>query len=311
MTPPARPTAIRPFRALHYSGQRVRLEEVVAPPYDVISAEERERLLARSPYNVVRLILPDPGTERGVNRLFCAWQREHVVVQDPVPCLYRVEQDFVGPDGIAHTRSGFIALVRLEPYEARVVRPHERTYEGPKEGRLRLLRATRTQLSPVFALYDDPSGRAETALVEGSEPEPEIDVTDAQGTRHRLWRVPSNHEPVAEVVAAGPLLIADGHHRYETALAYLAERDGEDDPAAAWTMMYLANAASPSTCRTAPARSCRRPSVAWGSPWSRGPATTPWPSCARWTPPVSSPPRPSGAPAPSRCSCGWRRAARR
>jgi uncharacterized protein (DUF1015 family) len=245
MTPPARPTAIRPFRALHYSGQRVRLEDVVAPPYDVISGDDRERLLARSPYNVVRLILPDEGTERGVNRLFCAWQREHVVVQDPLPCLYRVEQDFVGPDGIARTRSGFIALVKLEPYEARVVRPHERTYAGPKEGRLRLLRATRTQLSPVFALYDDPAGRAETALLEGSEPEPEIDVTDAQGTRHRLWRVPANHEAVTEVVAAGPLLIADGHHRYETALAYMAEREGQDDAPAEWTMMYLANAASP------------------------------------------------------------------
>jgi uncharacterized protein (DUF1015 family) len=156
-----------------------------------------------------------------------------------------VVQNFVGPDGVARSRTGFIALVRLEPYDARIVRPHERTYAGPKAGRLRLLRATRAQLSPVFALYDDPSGHAEAALEAGSESAPAIDVTDGQGTRHRLWRVTSGHDEVQAVLARCPLLIADGHHRYETALAYRDERAGEDDQPAEWTMMYLANAASP------------------------------------------------------------------
>ena len=221
------------------------MEDVVAPPYDVITAADRETLLRRSPYNVVRLILPDAGDEAVVNDLFCQWQREGVLVQEAQPCLYRVEQDFVGPDGVRRTRTGVIALVRLEPYEARVVRPHERTYSGPKAGRLRLLRATRAQLSPVFALYDDPSGRVEAALAARAEHDAEIDVTDGQGTRHRLWRVVSGHEEVEAVLAGCPLLIADGHHRYETALAYQAERSGSDDAPAGWTMMYLANACSP------------------------------------------------------------------
>ena len=258
------------------------MEDVVAPPYDVITAADRETLLRRSPYNVVRLILPDAGDEAVVNDLFCEWQREGVLVQEAQPCLYRVEQDFVGPDGVRRTRTGVIALVRLEPYEARVVRPHERTYSGPKAGRLRLLRATRAQLSPVFALYDDPSGRVEAALAARAEHDAEIDVTDGQGTRHRLWRVVSGHEEVEAVLAGCPLLIADGHHRYETALAYQAERRGSDDAPAGWTMMYLANACSPGRQIAAagfePAPSRARARAAASSP---GRASTVKPSDAR------------------------------
>ncbi len=246
MTPPARPTVVRPFRALHYDPTRVTIADVVSPPYDVIDERRRAQLLASSPYNVVRLILPEPGREDEAAALLDRWQAEGVLVTDDEPGLYWVEQEYTGPDGVTRRREGFIGLVRVEPYEARVVRPHERTHAAPKEGRLRLLRATEAQLSPVFALYRDPHGRAEAALREARVGTPDIDVADQEGTRHRMWRVPGDHAAVREALAASPLLIADGHHRYETALAYREERraHGEDDAGADWTMMYLVNADS-------------------------------------------------------------------
>ncbi len=246
MTEPQRPTAVRPFRALRFDPARVDVPRAVSPPYDVISEVERTVLAAAEPHNVVRLILPEPGREDEAGRLLEAWRRDGVVVQEPEPCLYAVEQDYRGPDGVARTRSGFLAIVRLEPYEAGVVRPHERTHAAPKEGRLRLLRATEAQLSPVFALYRDPEGTAERALREHRGEEVDLEATDRDGTIHRFWRVesPAAHEAVRAAVERSPLLIADGHHRYETALAYGRERDARGDDPAAWTMMYLASADS-------------------------------------------------------------------
>ncbi len=233
---------VRPFRALRFNPRQVEVADVVAPPYDIIDDDEAAALAARSPYNTVHLILPREGHEEDANELFCRWRSEGVLMLEPEPCFYWVQQDYTGPDGVRRTRGGFIGVVELEPYEAGVIRPHERTRTAPKLGRLRLLRATRAQLSPVFAVYHDPEGRAEAALRAGRDDAAEVDVTDRDGTRHRLWRVPRGHEAVESALAASNLLIADGHHRYEVALMYQQEVGaGAGDPASA-TMVYLSNA---------------------------------------------------------------------
>ena len=167
---------VKPFRALRYAEPS---ERVVAPPYDVISAEQRERYLALDPHNVVHLTLPDSEEEAGLT--LARWRAEGVLVEDDEPALWALAQDFVGPDGVARTRTGVVASLRLEPYEARVVLPHERTHAGPKEGRLRLLRATRTELEPIFLLHRGPT------LLEGAG-EPTLEATEG-GVATRLWRV--------------------------------------------------------------------------------------------------------------------------
>src|SRR5262245_23521302 len=146
---------IKPFRALRYdTGRAGPLEDLVAPPYDVIGPAEREQYLARSPHNVVHLTLPDSEEEAG--RDLRAW-RESGVLTSEEPAVWALCQDYVGPDGVARTRTGVAVSLEVEPYENGTVLPHERTHRGPKEGRLRLLRATQTQLEPIFLLYE---GRA-------------------------------------------------------------------------------------------------------------------------------------------------------
>src|SRR4051812_27068355 len=144
---------VKPFRALRYDEAKAGpLAQLVAPPYDVISDEERADLLARSRYNVVHLTLPD--SEEEAARAYADWQREGALVRDPEPAFWLLSQEYVGPDGVRRTRNGIVASLRAEPYDRRVVLPHERTHSGPKEGRLRLLRAVRAQLEPIFLLYD-------------------------------------------------------------------------------------------------------------------------------------------------------------
>jgi uncharacterized protein (DUF1015 family) len=199
---------VKPFRAVRYGERAGRLDALVAPPYDVISPEERERFQARSPYNVVRLTLPDDEAEAG--RLWSRWLDEGVLTGDHEPACWWLSQDYVGPDGVERTREGLVAALRAEPYENRVVLPHERTHRGPKEGRLRLLRAVQAQVEPLFFLYEGPPP------AERPKREPDLRVEDT-----RLWRIDSGG--VAEAFADRQLLIADGHHRYETALAYNQE----------------------------------------------------------------------------------------
>jgi uncharacterized protein (DUF1015 family) len=196
---------VKPFRAERYDEQSAGpLEQLVAPPYDVISPEERAELLARSPYNVVHLTLPDTEEEAGA--AIADWRRRGVIARDEEPAYWFLSQDYVGPDGVARNRSGLVASLRAEPYENRVVLPHERTHSGPKEGRLRLLRATRTELEPIFLLY------------EGDPLEPPAREPDLQSGGDKLWRIGA-----APNFEQTELLIADGHHRYETALAYAQE----------------------------------------------------------------------------------------
>jgi uncharacterized protein (DUF1015 family) len=209
---------VRPFRALRYAASAGPLERLVAPPYDVISPEERERYLGLDPHNVVHLTLPD--SEEDAARDLREWQADGTLERDADPAAWALSQRYVGPDGVERTRNGLVVTLRLEPYENRVVLPHERTHAGPKEGRLRLLRATRTELEPIFLLHDgDP--------VELPEREPDLAVGG-----DRLWRVSDDPERFA----SAQLLIADGHHRYETALAFHAE-DGTET--SAWMMVVL------------------------------------------------------------------------
>jgi uncharacterized protein (DUF1015 family) len=198
---------VRPFRALRYDpAVGGPLESLVAPPYDVIDEAHREELLGRSPYNIVHLTLPDSEEEAAAS--LADWQERGVLVCDPEPACWWLAQDYVGPDGIARRREGFVAALQVEPYESRIVLPHERTHAGPKEGRLRLLRATRTQLEPLFFLWDG------TVEVDG------LGEPDLQSGGDSLWRLdPEFSAALVEEIADAQLLIADGHHRYETTLA--------------------------------------------------------------------------------------------
>jgi uncharacterized protein (DUF1015 family) len=207
---------VRPFRAERYGERAGPLEDLVAPPYDVIGPDERREYLSRSPHNVVHLTLPD--SEEQAARDLAAWRAGQIVVRDEEPAAWALSQSYIGPDGVSRVRNGVVVALRLEPYDRGVVLPHERTHAGPKEGRLRLLRATGTQLEPIFLLHDgDP--------VELPAREPDL-ALDGE----RLWRLD------AAPVAPAELLIADGHHRYETALAFHAE-DGTE--ASAWLMVVL------------------------------------------------------------------------
>ena len=225
---------LQPLLALHYNLDRTGgLQDVVAPPYDVIDAEQREELAARSPYNVVRIDLPQGNGDpyQHAAEQLAEWRRDGVIVEDEQPALWPLAQEYTGPDGRRRTRRGFLARVRVTEYGPGRIRPHERTHPGPKEDRLRLTRATRANLSPIFSLFSDPSGIAWSALEELTEAPPWAETTDDDGTVNRLWRVgdPAAIEAVARAVAPAELLIADGHHRYETARVY-AEEIGGDGP---------------------------------------------------------------------------------
>jgi uncharacterized protein (DUF1015 family) len=217
---------VRPFRALRYDPAVAGpLAGLVAPPYDVISDEDRREYLARSPYNVVHLTLPD--SEEHAGRQLAAWRDSGVLAVEP-QLYWWIAQEYTGPDGLARTREGFAASVPATPYEEGEVLPHERTHAGPKEGRLRLLRATRTQLEPIFLLYDaDPPFERPAGA-------PAMDVEEG-GVRTRAWPVEAD-----DVTLDTPLLIADGHHRYETAVAYRAE-----NPEATHTFAVLVSARAP------------------------------------------------------------------
>ncbi|HLM85235.1 MAG TPA: DUF1015 domain-containing protein [Solirubrobacteraceae bacterium] len=225
---------VQPLRAIHYDPTVVGpLVDVVAPPYDVIDANQRAALLARSPFNVVAVDLPqgEPDPYTAAHELFESWQREGALVRDGEPALWAHTQDYTGPDGRARIRRGFFCRVRIEDYGPGRVRPHERTHPGPKEDRLRLTRATRANVSPIFSLYSDPGQAAWRALAPATEQPPWAQIADADGTVHRLWRA-ADPEAIATVRAAtrdAELLIADGHHRYETMHAYAQEVGGEGD----------------------------------------------------------------------------------
>jgi uncharacterized protein (DUF1015 family) len=225
---------VQPLRALHYDPAVAGpLQDVVAPPYDVIDSGQRAALIERSRFNVAAVDLPrgDPDPYAAARELFESWQRDGAVVRDEQPALWAHTQDYSGPDGERRTRRGFFCRVRIEGYGPGLVRPHERTHPGPKEDRLRLTRATQANISPIFSLFSDPTNAAWRALEPATKDAPWGEVSDADGTVHRLWRV-SDPETIAAVQAAtrdAELLIADGHHRYETMEAYAEEVGGDGE----------------------------------------------------------------------------------
>src|SRR6185369_15594467 len=259
---------IRPFRALRFAADAVGdPAKVVAPPYDVLTPADRSRLLARHPKNVVRLDAPaeEPGDAeddryRRAARILAAWRSDGTLHKDPRPSIYVYEQTYRVPGtDTERTQRGFFARLRLEALEpGSGVLPHERTLAAAREDRYRLLRATGVNTSPVIGLYDDPSGRASAILATLAAESATIDVLDDDGVRHRLWVAAADGpaaDSVAELVAiaaAEPVTIADGHHRYETALRYRDERrmsrSCEEDPAFDYLLMlFLETTAEPLT----------------------------------------------------------------
>jgi uncharacterized protein (DUF1015 family) len=216
---------VRPFRALRYDEDVAGpLDTLVAPPFDVISEEERQAYLRRSPYNVVHLTLPD--SEEHAARDFRAWIDEGVLREEE-PAFWALEQQYTGPDGVERIRRGIVASLKAEPYERRVVLPHERTHRGPKEGRLRLIQAVGAQLEPLFFLYD---GAPPVAQPVGKP------AIVAEGTR--LWPL-TQTDVIEQAFADRQLLIADGHHRYETTVEY-ARQGGSP-----WLLAVLVSTADP------------------------------------------------------------------
>ena len=259
---------IRPFRALRYAPETVGdLGAVVAPPYDVLSKTDRAQLRARHERNVVRLDSPDdePGDGederyRRAARTLAAWRSDGTFHKEPRPSIYVQEQTYRVPGtSVERTQHGFFARLRLEPLErGSGVLPHERTLEAAREDRYRLLRATGVNTSPVIGIYEDPSGRAAAILAKLAAGPAAADVRDADGVRHRLWVVDADGPAVGsvaeliEVASAQPVTIADGHHRYETALRYRDERrmsrSCEEDPAFDYLLMlFLETTAEPLT----------------------------------------------------------------
>jgi uncharacterized protein (DUF1015 family) len=223
---------VEPLRALHYNLKKTSgLQNVIAPPYDVIDERQRQELEARSPYNAVTIDLPQSNGDRYDNaaKTLAQWRAEDVVVQDDRRALWPLAQDYTGPDGQRRTRRGFLARVRLEPYGPGRVRPHERTHPGPKEDRLKLTRATKSNLSPIFVLYDDPGNGAWSALESATAEPPWGEATEQDGTVNRLWRIEDEGAiaAVKRALSETELLIADGHHRYETARVYADEIAGD------------------------------------------------------------------------------------
>jgi uncharacterized protein (DUF1015 family) len=226
----------------------------VTQPYDKISAEMQARYLAASPYNLVRIILgerreSDNDSDNVYTRAaqyFQDWIRDGILAQDAAPGFYAYFQEFEMPDSRERlTRKGLIAIGKIEDYSAGVVYRHEQTLTGPKRDRLELLRHTRAHFGQLFMLYPDAEGAIDRLLAEAAEAAPAITLLDDYGARHSLWPVTeaTRVARIQELMASKKLLIADGHHRYETALAYRNEHP--DDEAAQFVMMTLVNMYSP------------------------------------------------------------------
>lgn len=237
---------ILPFRGLRYNTGFADAT-VFSPPYDVIDESMRERLLARNPRNIVRLTLgSSPGDRSWYDHAadtMARWRQEGILVQDDEPVLYGYQQHFAGRDGSRRVRHGFVTRIALRPWGDGIHR-HEHTKSGPKADRLRLMRAMRANMSPVFGLYRD-----ETLELQRHLAPPErvlVDVVDADGVRHVFWAIrdKASIRNLVDGMATRDVIIADGHHRYETALAYQAEcRARHSDPEGLQpydsTLMYL------------------------------------------------------------------------
>jgi uncharacterized protein (DUF1015 family) len=251
---------IRAFRAYRYDLGRVgTLGDVVAPPYDVIDPALQQALYARSPYNVIRLILnkEEPSDTETENRYTRAarylreWQQDGILAHDSARSIYVYHQDFE-VEGEHFRRRGFLARVRLERFGEGKIFPHEETLPGPKADRLRLFHATAMNLSPIFGLYPDETGAIQSQLDEAVRRALPLEATDHLGVVNRLWPVTDQHvlSTVTGLLGPKPLFIADGHHRYETAVRYLQEKRAagevrDTEAAANFVLMMLVGMSDP------------------------------------------------------------------
>ncbi len=255
---------LRPFRALRFDLEHVgSMAGVISPPYDVVSPERHAALLERDVHNIIRIELPDeePGDEpeskyRRAARTLAAWRSDGTLRKDPRPALYVYEETYRVPGTDREERQrGVFGRLRLEPLGLQSgIRPHERTLAAPREDRYRLLRATGTNVSPVVGLYEDTSGTVGAFLDAVVATTPAVDATDDEGVCHRLWVAAEPDRPIeaiATALGAGPITIADGHHRYETALRYRDERrmtrSCEEDPAFDYILALLLDVRQPLT----------------------------------------------------------------
>ncbi|MGK2964357.1 MAG: DUF1015 family protein, partial [Tepidiformaceae bacterium] len=214
---------ILPVRGLRYTPRAGDLSDLLAPPYDVITPAQQRALVERSPHNAVRLELAEGGEERyaAVAALLAKWQDEGALARDASPTLYVYEQEF-SEGGHRHTRRAILTGIEAQPWEEGAVKPHEFTMSGPKEDRLKLLEATKTQFSPVFMIARDRAGQLRQYIEATMRREPDHTATTIEGDTHRLWVVevtPFDMRALAPLFSEG-FYIADGHHRYETAVAY-------------------------------------------------------------------------------------------
>ncbi len=242
---------IRPFQPYRYTSKAGDASRLVTQPYDKISPEMQARYLAASPYNLVRIILGERfADDDAANNVYTRaaaylkeWIRDGILARDASPGFYWYTQEFEVPDtGERATRTGFIGVGKVEDYSANVVYRHEQTLSGPKKDRLELLRHTRAHFGQIFMLYSDPEGSVDGVLSAAAQGDPVLDVCDDYQARHQVWPVTDAAAiaRVQELMAPQKLLIADGHHRYETALAYRKE-----NPGAEYVMMTLVNMHSP------------------------------------------------------------------
>lgn len=252
---------IVPFRGIRYAlGRGAALEAVLAPPYDQVTPAKRDELLRRSPHNVIHLTLGEeragdgPGSNRYTRaaEAWRAWREQGILITDPTPSLYPLEQSFQAPDGRQLTRRGFLAAVRLHDFSEGIIVPHEKTLVGPKADRLEILKNVRANLSPLFGLYQDERGATARALARAFEREPVHEADTDDGVHQRLWRTDSPEVIAAAraLLARQRILIADGHHRYETSLVYqrmldVAEPGLPADGGHRYTLMFLCPMSDP------------------------------------------------------------------
>ena len=250
-------TTVIPFRGLRYNATEVEgIANVIAPPYDVIKPEERVALEAHHPANIIRLILSQPFDDdtddanqyTRAATLMNQWITDGTLVRDTTQRYYIYDQSFSAPDGKNYTRRALIGLVKLEPFENRVVLPHEKTHAGPKADRLNLMRECHANLSPIFLLYADPTGDIEQIMESFTDTHrPEIDCPTTFGSTHQLWCLDDaeRNNTIQNLFSSKPLLIADGHHRYETALAFQDEMAQTGLPGYGYMMVNLVRMESP------------------------------------------------------------------
>jgi uncharacterized protein (DUF1015 family) len=245
---------VKPFQPFRYSAQAGDPANLLTQPYDKINPQMHAKYLAASPYNLVRIILGEKREfDNDSDNIYTRaakylddWIREGVLAQDASPGFYAYSQEFEVPDsGEKLTRQGFIGLAKLEDYSANVVYRHEQTLTGPKKDRRELLNHARAHFGQLFMLYPDPAGAVDAILTEESKGQPVLDVLDEYQARHRVWAItnPDHIAMIQSLMGDKKLLIADGHHRYETALGYA--KDHPEDAAAQYVMMTFVNMHAP------------------------------------------------------------------